>query len=57
MRFCSQKGIESDFMRPGFYFGIDAQFWLNPEARYSLMMLEQKRRHIQRQVHPLSKAV
>ena len=43
-------------MRLGLYFGIDAQFWLNLQTRYGLMMLEDRRRQIERQVHPLPKA-
>src|SRR5262252_7541497 len=27
-------------MRLGVYFGVDAQFWLNLQTRYSLMMLD-----------------
>ena len=43
-------------MRLGLYFGVDAQFWLNLQTRYGLMMLGNKRRQIERQVHPLPKA-
>ena len=43
-------------LRLGLYFGIDAQFWLNLQTRYSLMILEDKRSQILRQVHPLPKA-
>ncbi len=43
-------------MRLGLYFGIDAQFWLNLQSRYGLMMLDHKRNEIEKQVHPLRKA-
>jgi len=43
-------------MRLGLYFGVDGQFWLNIQTRYALMMLDDKRRQIEKQVHPLSKA-
>jgi addiction module HigA family antidote len=43
-------------MRLGLYFGIDAQFWLNLQTRYDLMMLDDKRRKIEKEVHPLPKA-
>ena len=43
-------------MRLGLYFGIDAQFWLNLQSRYDLMMIEEKRPQIQKQVHPLPHA-
>src|ERR1041384_6834357 len=43
-------------MRLGVYFGLDAQFWLNLQTRYGLMMLDSKRGQIERQVHPLAKA-
>src|SRR3989442_6238747 len=43
-------------MRLGLYFGIDAQFWLNLQTRYDLMMLDDKRGLIEREVHPLPKA-
>ena len=43
-------------MRLGLYFGIDAQFWLNLQTRYGLMMLDERRRQIERQVRPLPKA-
>ena len=43
-------------MRLGLYFGIDAQFWLNLQSRYDLMMLDDKRSKIEKEVHPLSKA-
>jgi addiction module HigA family antidote len=44
-------------MRLGLYFGMDAQFWLNLQTRYDLMMLEDKRRKIEKEVHPLAQAV
>src|SRR2546430_13476811 len=43
-------------MRLGLYFGVDAQFWLNLQTRYDLMMLDEKRKRIEREVHPLPKA-
>jgi addiction module HigA family antidote len=43
-------------MRLGLYFGMDAQFWLNLQARYCLMLLDDRRSQIERQVHPLPKA-
>jgi addiction module HigA family antidote len=43
-------------MRLGLYFGMDAQFWLNLQTRYDLMMLDDKRRRIEKEVHPLPKA-
>jgi len=43
-------------MRLGLYFGVDAQFWLNLQTRYDLMMLDEKRSRIEKEVHPLAKA-
>jgi len=43
-------------MRLGLYFGVDAQFWLNLQTRYDLMMLDNKRSAIEKEVHPLPKA-
>lgn len=43
-------------MRLGLYFGVDAQFWLNLQTRYDLMMLDDKRSKIEKEVHPLPKA-
>jgi addiction module HigA family antidote len=43
-------------MRLGLYFGMDAQFWLNLQTRYDLMMLDDKRSRIEKEVHPLPKA-
>jgi plasmid maintenance system antidote protein VapI len=40
----------------GLYFGVDAQFRLNLQTRYDLMMLAGKRDRIEREVHPLPKA-
>ena len=40
----------------GFYFGVDAQFWLNLQTRYDLMMLDQKKSTITKEVRPLPKA-
>jgi antitoxin HigA-1 len=42
-------------MRLGLYFGVDAQFWLNLQTRYDLMMLDNKQRQIEREVRPLPK--
>jgi len=42
--------------RLGLFFGVDAQFWLNLQTRYALMMLDDKRSQIEREVHPLPKA-
>ena len=43
-------------IRLGLYFGVDAQFWLNLQTRYDLMMLDDKKRRIEKEVHPLRKA-
>src|SRR2546426_3878976 len=43
-------------MRLGFFFGVDAQFWLNLQTRYDLMLLEAKKSRIRKEVHPLRKA-
>src|SRR5436189_4196913 len=43
-------------IRLGLYFRVDAQFWLNLQTRYDLMMLDHKRAQIQKQVHPLAHA-
>ena|SRR5438876_1374906 len=43
-------------MRLGFYFGVDAQFWLNLQTRYELMMLDDKRGEIQKEVHSFANA-
>jgi len=43
-------------MRLGLYFGVDAQFWLNLQTRYDLMMLDAKKSRIRKEVHPLRKA-
>jgi addiction module HigA family antidote len=43
-------------MRLGLYFGVDAQFWLNLQTRYDLMMLDAKRSQIEKEVRPLPKA-
>ena len=43
-------------MRLGAYFDIDAQFWLNLQSRYDLMMLDDKRSQIKKAVRPLAKA-
>ena len=43
-------------MRLGLYFGMDAQFWLNLQTRYGLLILDKKRTRIAKEVHPLQKA-
>jgi len=43
-------------MRLGLYFRVDPQFWLNLQARYDLMVLEDKQGKITKQVHPVAKA-
>jgi len=43
-------------MRLGLYFGMDAQFWLNLQTRYDLMMLDDKKSRIKKEVNPLAKA-
>jgi len=40
-------------MRLGLYFGVDAQFWLNLQTRYDLMMLADNKRRIEKEVQPL----
>jgi addiction module HigA family antidote len=53
----AQRSISPETaMRLGLYFGVDAQFWLNLQTRYGLMMLEGRRIRIARQVRPLPKA-
>jgi len=52
-----QRSISAETaMRLGLYFGMDAQFWLNLQTRYDLMMLDRKRSRIEKEVHPLPKA-
>jgi len=52
-----QRSISAETaMRLGLYFGMDAQFWLNLQTRYDLMMLHPKRSRIEKEVHPLPKA-
>jgi addiction module HigA family antidote len=52
-----QRSVSTESaMRLGLYFGVDAQFWLNLQTRYALMMLDDKRSQIEKQVHPLPKA-
>jgi addiction module HigA family antidote len=52
-----QRSISAESaMRLGLYFGMDAQFWLNLQTRYDLMMLDDKRTRIEKEVHPLPKA-
>ena len=43
-------------VRLGLYFGLDAQFWLNLQTRYELMMIEDSLDKIAKEVHPLPKA-
>ena len=43
-------------MRLSLCFGVDAQFWLSLQTRYNLMMLDERRGKIEREVHLLSKA-
>ncbi|HEV8540945.1 MAG TPA: HigA family addiction module antitoxin [Verrucomicrobiae bacterium] len=43
-------------LRLGLYFGVDAQFWLNLQTRFNLMILEDRRTQIESEVHPLPKA-
>jgi plasmid maintenance system antidote protein VapI len=43
-------------MRLGLYFGMDAQFSLNLQTRYDLMMLDDKCSRIEKEVHPVPKA-
>jgi addiction module HigA family antidote len=53
----AQRSISPETaMRLGLYFGVDAQFWLNLQTRYGLMMLDRRRIQIERQVHPLPQA-
>src|SRR5438552_4128329 len=35
-------------VRLGLYFGLDAQFWLNLQTRYDLMLLDEKKSRIER---------
>jgi addiction module HigA family antidote len=52
-----QRSISAETaMRLGLYFGMDAQFWLNLQTRYDLMMLDDRRSRIEKEVHPLPKA-
>jgi antitoxin HigA-1 len=43
-------------VRLGLYFGLDAQFWLNLQTRYELMMIEDNIGKIEKEVHPLPAA-
>jgi len=44
-------------LRLGVYFGIDAQFWLNPQTEYELRLAkESKLARIEKDVRPLPKA-
>jgi addiction module HigA family antidote len=52
-----QRSISAETaLRLGLYFGMDAQFWLNLQTRYDLMILGDKRSRIEKEVHPLPKA-
>jgi addiction module HigA family antidote len=52
-----QRSVSAETaMRLGLYFGMDAQFWLNLQTRYDLMMLDDERSRIEKEVHPLPKA-
>jgi antitoxin HigA-1 len=52
-----QRSISAEIaMRLGLYFGVDAQFWLNLQTRYGLMMLDDRRRQIEKEVRPLPQA-
>ena len=52
-----QRSISAETaMRLGLYFGMDAQFWLNLQTRYDLMMLDGRKAQIQKEVHPLPRA-
>ena len=52
-----QRSISAETaMRLGLYFGMDAQFWLNLQTRYDLMMLDDRRSRIEKEVHPVAKA-
>jgi antitoxin HigA-1 len=42
-------------MRLASYFGVDPQFWLNLQSRYDLMMLQDRRSEIEREMHPLER--
>jgi addiction module HigA family antidote len=51
------RSISADSaIRLGRYLRVDAQFWLNLQTRYNLMILEDKRSKIEREVRPVSKA-
>ena len=43
-------------VRLGLYFGVNAQFWMNLQTRYDLMMLDEISHRIAKQVHPHAKA-
>jgi addiction module HigA family antidote len=43
-------------VRLGLYFGLDAQFWLNLQTRYDLMLIQDSMGKIEKQVYPLAKA-
>lgn len=52
-----QRSISAESaMRLGLYFGLDAQFWLNLQTRCDLMMVDDKRGRVEKEVHPLPKA-
>lgn len=43
-------------VRLGLFFSMDAQFWLNLQSRYDLMMIEDNIHRIEKEVHPLEHA-
>ena len=52
-----ERSISADTaLRLARYFGTSERFWLNLQTRYALMMLDDKRSQIEREVHPLPKA-
>src|SRR5207237_1356085 len=51
-----KRAITADTaLRLGFYFGIDAQFWLNLQSEFDLRLAKQKNYlRIEKEVHPLA---
>lgn len=50
-----ERGITPDTaMRAARYFGNSAEFWLNLQSRYDLLVARDQERVIRRQVHPLA---
>jgi addiction module HigA family antidote len=43
-------------MRAARYFGTTAEFWLNLQSRYDLLIAKSKEKDIQKQVRPLASA-